>query len=75
MLARPFRDAGLEAEDAAAAMARAADNYPFFLQLYGETAWGIMAATGERVLREGPCPADHRGDGGGLQALLHDALQ
>ena len=54
VLAQPFRDAGLEAEDAAAAaLATTADNYPFFLQLYGKTAWDIMATTGERVLREG----------------------
>ena len=53
VLARPFRDAGLEAEDGAVtALARAADNYPFFLQLCGRAAWDILAATGERVLGE-----------------------
>ena len=36
VLARPFLDAGLEADaDAISELARAADDYPYFLQLYG----------------------------------------
>ena len=52
VLSRPFRDAGLEADDEAiAALASAADNYPYFLQLYGRAAWRVVEASGGRALR------------------------
>ena len=43
VLSQPFVDAGFDiAELALAALAEAADGYPFFLQLYGEAAWNAM---------------------------------
>ena len=43
--------AGFTAEDSAlAALAQAADDYPFFLQLYGETAWNTLQQSNARVL-------------------------
>ena len=52
VLARPFLDAGLQADaDAISELARAADDYPYFLQLYGAAAWDAMRATGARVIR------------------------
>ena len=52
VLARPFLDAGLGADaDAISELARAADDYPYFLQLYGAAAWDAMRATGARVIR------------------------
>ena len=51
VLKRPFVDAGVEADDQAiAALACAADNYPFFLQLYGEAAWNIVEGSDEWTL-------------------------
>ena len=51
VLTDPFRKTGLEAQDSAVAeLAEAADNYPFFLQLHGEAAWDVVAASGERRL-------------------------
>ena len=48
----PFRKSGAEADtDAVAALARAAENYPYFLQLYGRTAWDLLAARGKNHLR------------------------
>ena len=50
-LRRPFLDAGLDANDeAVAALAEAADNYPYFLQLYGRDAWRTVEASGARAL-------------------------
>ena len=50
-LRRPFLDAGLDAdEEAVAALAEAADNYPYFLQLYGRDAWRTVEASGARAL-------------------------
>ena len=52
VLARPFLDAGLEADaDAISELARAADDYPYFLQLYGAAVWDAMRATGARDIR------------------------
>ena len=52
VLARPFLDAGLDADpDAVADLARAADDYPYFLQLYGAAAWDAAQATGAGELR------------------------
>lgn len=46
VLAEPFRMAGIgAAADAAATLAEAADNYPYFLQINGEAAWDAVAAT------------------------------
>jgi len=54
VLAEPFRKAGLDAQDTAVGeLAEAADNYPFFLQLHGEAAWDVVAASGERRLHSG----------------------
>ena len=51
VLRRPFLDAGLDASDeAVAALAEAADNYPYFLQLYGRDAWRTVEASGARAL-------------------------
>ena len=47
VVARPFLDAGLDADaNAAAELAAAADRYPYFLQLYGEAAWRAVEGTG-----------------------------
>ena len=47
VLARPFLHAGLGADaDVVAKLARAADDYPYFLQLYGAAAWDAVQATG-----------------------------
>ena len=52
VLARPFLDAGLSADaDAVTELARAADDYPYFLQLYGAAAWDAVQATGAGGLR------------------------
>ena len=52
VLARPFLDAGLDADaDAVAELARAADDYPYFLQLYGAAAWDAVQTTGAGGLR------------------------
>ena len=52
VLARPFLDAGLEADPhAVSELARAADDYPYFLQLYGAAAWDAVRATGARDIR------------------------
>lgn len=51
VLARPFIDAGLGVDDdAVAELARAADDYPFFLQLYGAEAWDVVGRSGSRRL-------------------------
>ena len=65
VLARPFRDAGLGADDeAVAALAAAADHYPYFLQLYGEAVWRVVEASGGRALRpEHVAPALAAADG------------
>ena len=53
VLARPFLDAGLGAgADVVARLARAADDYPYFLQLCGAAAWDAMQAAGAGEL----CP-------------------
>ena len=59
VLAWPFRDAGLEANDeAVVVLAAAADCYPYFLQLYGEAAWQVVEASGGRAfLPEHVAPA------------------
>ena len=52
VLARPFLDAGLDADAGAIAeLARAADDYPYFLQLYGAAAWDAVKATGVGEIR------------------------
>ena len=52
VLARPFLDAGLDANaDVVAELARAADDYPYFLQLYGAAAWDAVKATGASEIR------------------------
>ena len=52
VLARPFLDAGLEAgADSVSELARAADDYPYFLQLYGAAAWDAVKATGTGGIR------------------------
>ena len=65
VLARPFRAAGLKADgEAVAALAAAADCYPYFLQLYGEAAWPVVEASGGRALRpEHVAPALAAADG------------
>ena len=51
VLAQPLAQAGYTTEDRAlAALARAADDYPFFLQLYGEAAWNALQQSDARVL-------------------------
>lgn len=51
VLARPFIDAGFGVDDdAVAELARAADGYPFFLQLYGAAAWDVVRTSGSRRL-------------------------
>lgn len=53
VLARPFIDAGFGVDDdAVAELARAADHYPFFLQLYGETAWDVVMSGSRRLLTD-----------------------
>ena len=52
VLAQPFLDAGLEANaDSIADLARSADDYPYFLQLYGAAAWDAVKATAAREIR------------------------
>ena len=52
VLARPFLDAGLEASaDSVSELARAADDYPYFLQLYGAATWDTVKASGARDIR------------------------
>ena len=52
VLARPFLDSGFDADaDAIAALARTAEDYPYFLQLYGAAAWDAVKATGARDIR------------------------
>ena len=52
VLARPFLDVGLGANaDVVAKLARAADDHPYFLQLYGAAAWDAVRATGAGELR------------------------
>ena len=52
VLARPFLDAGLEASaDSVSELARAADDYPYFLQLYGAATWDAVKATGAGGIR------------------------
>ena len=52
VLARPFLDAGLEVSaDSVSELARAADDYPYFLQLYGAAAWDAVNATGAGGIR------------------------
>ena len=52
VLARPFLDSGFDADaDAIAALARTAEDYPYFLQLYGAAAWDAVRATGARDIR------------------------
>ena len=51
VLAEPLAQAGYTAEDRAlAALAQAADDYPFFLQLYGEAAWNALQQSDAEVL-------------------------
>ena len=52
VLARPFLDAGFEADThAMATLARTADDYPYFLQLYGAATWDVVRAAGARAVR------------------------
>ena len=52
VLARPFLDAGLDVNpDAVAELARVADDYPYFLQLYGAAAWDAVKASNARGIR------------------------
>ncbi len=58
VLAEPLRATGAAAdEDAVATLARAADNYPYFLQLHGEAAWDTMVGPGANRLRPSDVPA------------------
>lgn len=51
VLARPFLDANLEADDdAVIELARTAEDYPYFLQLYGAAAWDTTEKSGARCL-------------------------
>ena len=51
VLAKPLAQAGYTTEDRAlATLAQAADDYPFFLQLYGEAAWNALQQTDARIL-------------------------
>ena len=57
VLAQPFLQARIEVDDdAVVRLARAADDYPYFLQLYGEAAWDIMKASGSRRLLSAHVP-------------------
>ena len=52
VLARPFLDVGLGADaDVVAKLACAADDYPYFLQLYSAAAWDAVQAIGAGGLR------------------------
>ena len=54
VLAQPLAQAGYTTEECAlTALARAADDYPFFLQLYGEAAWNTLQQSDARVLSTG----------------------
>ena len=58
VLARPFLDANLEVDDdAVVSLARTADDYPYFLQLYGAAAWDLMRESGFHRLRSDHVPA------------------
>ena len=58
VLAEPFRMAGIgAADDAAGALAEAAHNYPYFLQLHGEAAWEAVADAGRTSLDMENVPA------------------
>ena len=51
VLARPFLEAGLDVDDGAVVgLARTADDYPYFLQLYGAAAWDVVKESGSRCL-------------------------
>ena len=51
VLAHPLAQAGVAAkEPALAALVQAADNYPFFLQLYGEAVWNALQRSAAAVL-------------------------
>ena len=53
VLAEPLRAAGKAADDGAVRnLARAADNYPYFLQLHGEAAWDALVESGSQRLRQ-----------------------
>ena len=52
VLAQPFFEAGLDVdEDAVGSLARTADDYPYFLQLYGAAAWDVVRESGSRRLQ------------------------
>ena len=56
-LRQPFLENGLSVDDGAiATLAREANDYPYFLQLYGEAAWDIMKASGSRRLESEHVP-------------------
>ena len=58
VLSEPLRMAGIDADaEAAGALAEAADNYPYFLQLHGEAAWDAVTGTGGRSLGTEHVPA------------------
>ena len=51
VLARPFLDANLGVDDEAVVeLARTAEDYPYFLQLYGAAAWETTEKSGARRL-------------------------
>ena len=53
VIAEPFRQAGIAvADDIATELAKAADHYPYFLQVYGKAAWKAVAEAGVRELRD-----------------------
>ena len=57
VIAGPFERAGIATDDGgAAAVAKGADYYPYFLQIYGEAAWNAVKALGTQRL--GPEQAD-----------------
>ena len=56
-LRQPFLENDLSVDDGAiATLAREANDYPYFLQLYGEAAWDIMKASGSRRLESEHVP-------------------
>ena len=56
-LRQPFLENDIPVDDGAiAALAREADDYPYFLQLYGEAAWDAMRASGSERLESEHVP-------------------
>ena len=76
VLARPFLDTGVGADaDVVAELARAADDYPYFLQLYGAAAWDAVNAAGAGAIREEHVTAAIDGDERPATEVLSGALR